>query len=122
MGGYGGVSFNNVIPGDIARDPEKLQALVDHLYGNVLEPVLPGMEEWAPEDETEAQNVEEIGEEWRLVDATGREVNFRTPPHISRYSSERSARIAAARYRNQYGRPATPQKGSVTWSSESDPR
>lgn len=109
------MSFNNVIPGDIARDSEKLQALANHLYDSVLEPFLTGTEDWAPEDETEAQNMEEIGEEWRLVDVTGREVNFRTPPHISRYSSERSARIAAARYRNQYGRPATPQKGSVTW-------
>ena len=120
------MSFNNVVPGYVLRDPEKMASLMEALGypsegapSSVSEPVLPGMEEWAPEDEThEAEHVEEVGEEWRLVDVTGREVNFRVPPHISRYKSERSARIAAARYRNQYGRPATPQKGSVTWSSD----
>lgn len=124
------MSMNNVVPGYILRDPEKLASFMEAMeyppapivrkegpvVSKIEQSVVPGMEDWVPEDDTEeAVYTEDVGEEWRLVDVYGREVNFRDPPHISRYKSERSARIAAARFRNQYGRPATPQKGSVTW-------
>jgi HJR/Mrr/RecB family endonuclease len=73
--------------------------------------------EWWPEEETtEAEYVEEVTEEWRLVDEQGKECSFGRRTTISRYSSEQGAKIAATKYTRDYGRKVTPQKGTVTWS------
>lgn len=113
------MSFNNVIPGFIARDPEKLASLVEHMYTE--DPVLPGMESWAPEDESdEPEYVEDVGVTsviYRVVDEKGQEYKSGRSTALNKpyYSTERGAKSAATYMRNRLDINARVQKGSVTW-------
>lgn len=110
--------MNNVIPGDIARDPEKLQALVNHMYSQ--EPVLPGMEEWVPEDETpDAETMDELGVStlYRIVNEHGKVERSNTSTAFNKpyYSTLRGAKSALTYLRRRADGKFRLQKGEVLW-------
>lgn len=126
------MSMNNVVPGWVLRDPEKAASLMEAMGysqdegtpSSVTEPVLPGMEDWAPElddvDEGEAEYVEDIGERaviYRIVNNQGEEVrsNHSTALNKPYYATLRGARSAATYMSNRLGIGAKVQKGDVTW-------
>ena len=118
--------MNNVVPGYIMRDPEKLAAFLKDMGYPATEqdPVLPGTEDWVPEDETQdAQYMDDLGKGnltstiFRVVDEDGKErrSNHSTALNKPYYSTLRGARSAATYMRNRLGVSAKVQKGEVTW-------
>lgn len=127
------MSFNNVVPGDIARDPEKLAALMEAMGyptvplvrredapSSVLQSVLPGMEDWVPEDETpEATKMDEIGTEnlFRIVNEDGKveRSNYSSALNKPYYATLKGTKSALAYMRRHRSGKFRIQKGEVTW-------
>ncbi len=138
------MSFNNVVPGYIARDPEKLAALMEAMGyppapivrregapSSVLQSVLPGMEDLVVEDETpEAQYMDELGVGnltstiYRVVDEQGKEYRSSNSTALNKpyYATKRGAKSAATYMSRRLGIRARVQKGEVTWSTDDEAR
>lgn len=124
------MSFNNVVPGDVLRDPEKLASLMKAMgYDNMEEPVIPGTEDWVPEDETpEAKTMDEVGTGnfvFRVVDAEGHAL--RSNSNISGvYLDEGWAKHAVTGFKgNRYKRrwyklPFRIQRARIEWTELED--
>jgi len=93
--------------------------------------MLPGAEDWVPEDETpDAQFQDELGTGklpttlYRIVNERGEVERSHHSTALNKpyYATLRGARSAATYMRRRLGVDAKVQKGEVTWSSESDPQ
>jgi len=99
------MSLGNVVPGFIARDPEKAAALMEEMGhapvpfvrteggpSSVLQSVIPGMEDWVPEDDTpEVQYMDEIGKSTIYVSSTNM-VRWNVVVRVQRSTSHITAR------------------------------
>lgn len=127
------MSFGNVVPGFIASDPDQLAALMEEMGyapaplvrkesgpSSVLQSVLPGMEDWVPEDETpEVQYMDEIGKStiYRIVNEHGSVERSSTSTAFNKpyYSTLKGARSALTYLRRRVDGEFRLQKGEVTW-------
>lgn len=128
------MSFNNVVPGFITGDPEKVAALMEemghtpvpfvHNQGgpsfSVSQAVLPGMEDWVPENETpEVQYMDEIGKStiYRIVNENGKVERSSTSTAFNKpyYSTLKGARSALTYLRRRVNGEFRLQKGELTW-------
>lgn len=127
------MSLGNVVPGFIARDPEKAAALMEEMGhapvpfvrteggpSSVLQSVIPGMEDWVPEDDTpEVQYMDEIGKStiYRIVNEHGKVERSSTSTAFNKpyYSTLKGARSALTYLRRRVNGKFRLQKGEVTW-------
>jgi len=133
--------MSNVVPGYIMRDPEKLATFMEEMgYSReyregestpvfVKEPMLPGAEDWVPEDETpDAQFQDELGTGnlpttlYRIVNERGEVERSRHSTALNKpyYATLSGVKSAASYARNRLSRKVRIQKGEVTWEDLDD--
>ncbi len=122
--------MNNVVPSFIAQDAgasERFQAQLkrnEEAVAAIREEMLPGEEDWVPEDETpDAQLQDELGTGnlpttlWRIVNERGEVERSHHSTALNKpyYATLKGAKSAAAYARNRLSRKVRIQKGTVTW-------
>lgn len=128
--------MNNVVPGYIMRDPVKLAAFMEEMGYSpvqrdgedtpsfVKEPMLPGAEDWVPEDETEeARVMDELGTGnlsstiYRIVNERGEVERSSASTAFNKpyYATLRGAKSALTYLRRRATGSFRLQKGEVTW-------
>lgn len=112
--------YSDVIPAWMIRNKEAEKSLREEFEQRVI----PGTEDWVPEDETEdASFMDELGRGdrtstiWRIVNEHGEveRSNHSTALNKPYYATLRGAKSALAYARNRLGRTVRLQKGEVSW-------